>query len=64
MFSVNFVTKSAVNMERTIPRASVVAKPLTVPEPLQKRTAAAISVVTLPSTMADNAFAKPVLIAE
>ena len=51
-------------MERMIPIASVDAKPFTVPEPLQKRTAAAISVVTFPSMMADRAFAKPVLIAD
>ena len=42
-------------MDRTIPSARVEANPLTVPEPLQNRTTAAIRVVTLPSMMADKA---------
>ena len=50
-------------MESTIPIASVAAKPLTVPEPLQNRTAAAIRVVTFPSMIAESALAKPALIA-
>ena len=54
---------SAVNMERTIPRASVIANPLTLPLPIAPRTAAAIRVVMLPSTMADIAFWKPILMA-
>ena len=58
------VTNRAVNMDRTIPSARVDAKPLTVPEPLQNRTTAAIRVVTLPSMMADKALEKPVLIAD
>ena len=57
------VTNSAVNIESTIPIASVAAKPLTVPEPLQNRTAAAIRVVTFPSMIAESALAKPALIA-
>ena len=44
------VTKSAVPIESIIPMASVWAKPLIVPEPRKYSTAAAISVVTLPST--------------
>ena len=54
----------AVNMERMIPRASVAANPLIVPEPMMPKTAAAISVVTFPSTMADAAFLNPVSIAD
>ena len=50
-------------METTIPRASVWAKPRTVPEPRKPRTAAAIRVVTLPSMMADRAFWKPIFMA-
>ena len=52
---------SAVNMDTTIPIASVCANPFTVPEPLNHRTAAAIRVVTLPSTIADIAFWNPAL---
>ena len=50
------VTKSAVMTEITIPRNSVWAKPLTVPEPLIIRTMAASTVVTLPSMIAERAF--------
>ena len=39
---------------------SVTAKPFTVPEPINPKTIAAIRVVTLPSTIADIAFWKPV----
>ncbi len=46
-----------------IPIARVVANPLTVPEPLQRRTNAAINVVIFPSTIADVAFLNPILIA-
>ncbi len=52
----SLVITIAVNMERIIPKASVAAKPLIVPEPKSPSTAAAISVVTLPSTMAEVAF--------
>ena len=55
---------SAVNMESTIPIASVLAKPLTVPEPRKYRTAAAIRVVMFPSRIADSALEKPALIAD
>ncbi len=47
-----------------MPRAKVAAKPFTVPEPLQNSTRAAISVVTLPSIMADNALLNPLLMAD
>ncbi len=63
-YSAVLVTNSAVNMDKRIPIASVVANPFTVPEPSRYSTAAAISVVTLPSTIADSALLKPVLIAE
>ena len=56
------VTNSAVNMDTAIPSASVCAKPLTVPVPIKYSTAAAISVVTLPSMIADSAFWKPIFI--
>ena len=49
-------------METTIPRASVCAKPLTVPEPMKPSTAAAISVVIFPSRIAESAFWKPIFI--
>ena len=49
-------------MEITIPSASVCAKPFMVPEPIKPSTAAAISVVILPSRMAERAFWKPILI--
>jgi len=61
-FNSNFVITSAVNMDKMIPSANVVAKPLTVPDPFTYNTAAAIKVVTLPSTIADNALSKPILI--
>jgi len=60
----NLVMNSAVIMDNTIPMASVEAKPLTVPEPLQNSTPAAINVVTLPSMMADSALLKPDLMAD
>ena len=47
-------------MDTIIPIARVWANPFTVPEPLNQRTAAAIKVVMLPSTIADIAFWKPV----
>ena len=50
-------------MESTIPRASVMAKPLIVPVPLRYRTAAAINVVILPSITAESALPKPILMA-
>ena len=62
-FKANLVTNRAVNMESTIPIASVEAKPFTVPDPLQNRTAAAIKVVTFPSTIAERAFWKPLSMA-
>ena len=62
-FTSSLEITSAVNMERTIPRASVMANPLTLPLPIAPRTAAAIRVVMLPSTMADIAFSKPILMA-
>ena len=61
-FRINRVITSAVNMETTIPRASVCAKPLTVPEPMKPSTAAAISVVIFPSRIAESAFWKPIFI--
>ena len=51
-------------MDKTIPIASVEANPLTVPEPLQNSTPAAIKVVTLPSMIADKALLKPDLMAD
>ena len=48
-------------MERTIPSASVCANPLTLPVPIRFNTKAAISVVILPSKIADKAFWNPVL---
>ena len=53
------VITSAVNIDTTIPSASVCANPFTEPEPLNQRIAAAIRVVTLPSTIADIALWKP-----
>ena len=50
-------------MERTTPSAKVMANPFTVPEPKTPRTAAAINVVTLPSTMAESAFLNPISMA-
>ena len=50
-------------MERTTPIANVMANPLTVPEPNTPSTAAAIKVVTLPSTIAESAFLNPISIA-
>ena len=50
-------------MDTTIPSANVCAKPRTVPEPMKPRTAAAISVVILPSIMAESAFWKPIFMA-
>ncbi len=47
-------------MDTMIPMPSVWAKPFTVPEPISHSTTAAISVVMLPSRIADNAFWKPV----
>ena len=61
---ISLVITSAVNMEITIPSASVWANPLTVPDPFSPRTSAAINVVTLPSTIADSAFLNPTSIAE
>ena len=55
----SLVIKSAVNIESTTPRARVTAKPFTVPVPIIPRTAAAISVVTFPSMMAESALWKP-----
>ena len=60
----SFVITIAVNMDNAIPRASVSAKPFTVPEPINQRTPAAISVVIFPSRIADWAFLKPVSIAD
>ena len=54
----------AVNMERIIPSARVAAKPLMVPLPRTPRTAAAIRVVTFPSTIAEVAFLNPISIAD
>ncbi len=58
----NFVTKSAVNIDKTIPSIKVIEKPLIVPLPIRYRTTAAINVVTLPSRIADSALLKPILI--
>ena len=63
MFMSSLVTTSAVNMETMIPIAKVLANPLIVPLPRQKRTAAAISVVTLPSMIAERALLYPLLMA-
>ena len=63
MFMRSLVTKRAVNMDTTIPIASVYAKPLIVPDPRTARTAAAIRVVTFPSMIAERALSKPLLIA-
>ncbi len=48
-------------MDRIIPMASVDANPFTVPEPLQNRTAAAISVVTFPVHDGGKNFLEAVL---
>ena len=45
-----------------IPIASVCAKPFTVPEPFKYNTTAAISVVILPSNIAQNALPNPLVI--
>ena len=58
------VTTSAVNIDTTIPSASVYAKPFTLPVPIIPSTNAATSVVTFPSIIADNAFWKPTLSAD
>ena len=47
-------------METTIPSAKVWANPFTLPVPIIPRTKAAISVVTFPSRIADNALWNPV----
>ena len=57
--SSDWLTARAVNTERTTPIASVIANPLIVPVPNIPSTRAAISVVTLPSMMADRALWKP-----
>ena len=57
------VMTKAVNMDRITPSASVMANPLTVPEPKIPRTAAAISVVIFPSRIADSALWNPVSMA-
>ena len=46
-------------MEITIPRASVYANPLTVPDPSHISTKDAIRVVMLPSKIAEKALLKP-----
>ena len=46
-------------MDSTIPSASVIAKPRTLPLPKIYRIAAAIRVVIFPSKIAENAFWKP-----
>ena len=46
-----------------MPRANVCANPFTVPGPSSRSTPAAIKVVTLPSTIADNALSNPLFIA-
>ena len=53
---ITLVITSAVNIDTTIPRASVMANPLIGPVPNMQRTTAAIRVVILPSTIADVAF--------
>ena len=57
--SSDWLTARAVNTERTTPIASVIANPLIVPVPNIPSTRAAISVVTLPSMIADRALWKP-----
>ena len=57
------VRVKAVKTVVTMPMAKVTAKPLTGPVPSQNSTAAAISVVTLVSTIVASALAKPESIA-
>ena len=53
------VIRMAVNSDVMIPMISVVAKPCTGPVPKTNSTIPVISVVTLPSMMADMAFLYP-----
>ena len=59
----NLVINNAVNIERTIPSASVAANPLILPVPFMLRTAAAMRVVIFPSMIADKALLYPSLTA-
>ena len=53
------VTNTAVNMDTSTLRPSVMPKPRIVPVPKTSSTPAAIRVVMLPSTTAEEAFLKP-----
>ena len=59
-FNKNLVITIAVNIDKTIPIANVHAKPFTVPVPAIISTIDAMRVVTLPSTMEEVAFLKPI----
>ena len=52
-----------VNIEVMMPSINVIAKPLIGPVPTPKSTTAAMSVVTLASTIEENAFSYPAWIA-
>ena len=56
VLKINLVTNNAVNIDSTIPRARVAANPLIDPVPFTLSTKAAISVVILPSKIADKAL--------
>ena len=58
-FSMYCVSVMAVNIESSVPRPSVMAKPRIVPVPRKKSTPAAMSVVTLESKIVVNARLKP-----
>ena len=61
---IRYVTTNAVNIDTRIPMPSVVAKPLITPLPRKYSTIAAMSVVTLPSTIALTALRKPIFTEE
>ena len=62
-FKRSLVITRAVNIERMIPRISVLANPFTVPDPIRRSTTPAMIVVIFPSKIAENAFPKPFFIA-
>jgi len=62
-FIITLVITSDVKIDTILPTARVVAKPLTGPVPNMYNTKAAISVVTLPSTIDDVALLYPERIA-
>ena len=52
------------NIDTTIPIASVYAKPFTAPEPLRPSTKAAMRVVMFPSKIAEKALLNPIFMAD